>query len=332
MLDWKSLARYWNKKALAQPDGVVGMARYGDGLAICHALFSSESETWSIMDADYFDQYDEDAQVDFVRNWLEQRKLTSADCHYVLNSKEYELLLLEAPAVEDSELWDAAIWRIKELIQTPIDDTAVDVMRLPTDAYRGRVDMLYAVATSKAVIRQHIKFLKRCDLICRVIDIPEMTIRNLLSHTQDADVGSLAVIGLRRSNGEIVIISHDALYLTRNLEMGIKQLLTDSESQFSLENDLVIDRLALDVQRSLDYYESQVGKGIVKKLYLLPVTDERIDIVKDLSRLIPTLVEPFNLYESVQLGFDKTLTPKEQAYCIPAIGAAIRMEEVHAKH
>lgn len=331
MLDWKSLTSYWSKRALAQPDGVVGLARYEEGLAICHVLLNDE-EQWQVTDTDFAPVVGDEAQEAYVKGWIRDRKLLSADCHYVLTAKEYELLLLESPPVEDSELLDAAMWRVKDLIKDPIEEMAVDVMRLPTDAYRGRQNMIYAAVSKKALIKSHLRFIKRCELIPAVIDIPEMAMRNLVSLIPDADVGSVATIGLRRSSGEMVIYSHDAMYLTRQIEMGIKQFQSDDPSGLSLDNGVILERLTLDIQRSLDYYESQVGKGIVKRIYFMPITDESLHIVDDVQSLVQTTIEPFSIYNSVNILFDKTLTPREQAYCLPVIGSAICMEEVHAEN
>jgi len=329
MLDWKSIKRYWTKRALAQPDGVVGLARYEEGVAICHGILNSDGQ-WTITDADFEEVVEEEDQIAFVQKWVREHSLQSADCHFVLSTKEYELLLLEAPPVEDSELLDAALWRVKDLIKNPIEEMAVDVMRLPTDAYRGRQNMIYAVAAKKTDIKANVKFIKRCDLIPAAIDIPEMCWRNLLSYIDDAEVASVATLSLRRSSGIMVIYSHHAMYLTRQIEMGIKNFETNEPGSYDMDNGVLIDRLSLDIQRSLDYYESQVGKGIVKRIYFLPTTNEHINIIDDLKSYVQTTIEPFNIYESISVNFDKSLTSREQAYCLPVIGSSMRMEEIHA--
>jgi len=329
MLDWNAIRQFWSKRALAQASGVVGLCRYEEGIAIAHGERDGDGQ-WHVRDADFQPVTGEQAQANFVNQWIRERRLAGAVCHYVLNPKDYELLLLEAPPVEDSELLDAALWRVKDLIKQPIEEMAVDVMRLPTDAYRGRMNMIYAVCAKKNDIKSIVRFIKQCELTPDVIDIPEMCMRNLLAYIEDADVGSVATLGLRRSSGEMVIYSHDAMYLTRQIEAGIKNFQMQTGGGLSLDNGLPLDQLSLDIQRSLDYYESQLGKGTVKRIYFLPITDEHLELVDDLSSLVTTPIESFSIYKSVSLGFDKTLTPKEQAYCIPVMGAALRIGVQHA--
>ncbi len=329
MLDWKAIRRYWTRRALAQPTGAVGLSRHEEGIAIAYAERDQNGQ-WRINDAEFSPITDEPEQINYVNKWIRERRLAGADCHFVLNPKDYELLLLEAPAVEDSELLDAALWRVKDLIKQPIEEMAVDVMRLPTDAYRGRIDMIYAVCAKKTNIKSIVRFIKRCELTPDVIDIPEMCMRNLLMHIEDADVGSVATLGLARGGGEMVIYSHSAMYLTRQIEAGLENFSATGDTGWSLDNGMPLDRLSLDVQRSLDYYESQLGKGTVKRIYFLPMTDERLELVDDLSSMVTTPIELFSIYNSVNLGFDKTLTPKEQAYCLPAMGAALRAGVQHA--
>lgn len=325
MLNWKSLKKILGRRAMQQPDGVVGLGRYEEGLAICHVVKGDEGQ-WTVVDVDFVDLVEEQAQIEYARDWVRDRKLPNADCHYVLTPKEYELLLLEAPAVEQDELLGAATWRIKDLIREPIEDMAVDVMPLPADAYRGRQNMIYGVVAKKETVRAQIDFIKACELMPEMIDIPEMAMRNLISLMPGASIGSVATLGLRRSSGVMVVYSENAMYLSRQIEMGIKEFQTGEPGGLSLDNGAILERLTLDIQRSSDYYESQVGKGVIKCIYVLPLTDESVHITDDVRAFVHTGVESFNIYSLVGLTLEKNLTPREQAYCLPIIGGAICME------
>ncbi len=75
--------------------------------------------------------------------------LEQVRCNFVLAPDDYSLLLVEAPAVEKAELASAAKWKIKDMIDKPLDQLAVTVFPVPADAYRNQRDMLYVVAADR---------------------------------------------------------------------------------------------------------------------------------------------------------------------------------------
>lgn len=252
-----------------------------------------------------------------------RNKLKNADCHFVLNQSEYELELIESPPVAEDELVEAVRWRLKDLISTPIEEAAIDIFPLPEDAYRGRMTMLYVVAVRKTVIEEKLKFIRNCGLDPKVIDIEELALRNISLYLPETQQGTIALLGMKENNGHILMFSHDDMYLTRSIEMGYSSF--DSETnEASSEHFAMVERFVLDVQRSLDYYESQLGKGIASKVYLLPAEVDKLNIQAPLADVISPKVEELDFRDF--LPFAKALNPNktEQAYCLPVIGAVLR--------
>ncbi len=66
-------------------------------------------------------------------------------CNFVLSPQDYNLLLVEAPNVQSSELRAAARWKVKDLLDGKPEDMAIDLFHVPSEAYRGR-EMVYVVA------------------------------------------------------------------------------------------------------------------------------------------------------------------------------------------
>ena len=79
--------------------------------------------------------------------------LEGSQCSFVRSPKDYTLHRVEAPTVETEEMRAAVRWKIKDLLDTKIEETAIDVFELPQDAYRGR-KMVYVVASQKSSIQQ----------------------------------------------------------------------------------------------------------------------------------------------------------------------------------
>ncbi len=318
--NWAERMHFGFKKKDKQPVGWVGLSCFAEGVSLCHCY---ERDGEKRIDHYEYARVPKNQQVEFVKDWLEDRKLQKAICHYVLNKRDYELLLVESPTVEPSEIAEAVRWRLKDLIKIPLDDAAVDVFELPEDAYRGRVKMIYAAVASKTLIRDRIRFILDCGLKPSVIDIPEMVLRNISLYLPEINTGSVALLSLRRSSGDMLMYSNQALYLTRQIEFGVKDIAPD-ESAFQLDKEQMIARLSLDIQRSLDYYESQLGKGTASKIYFLPLADDSVSLRDEVQKMVQVTIENYNLMDHLPIDTPKALDNLEQTYCITSMGAALR--------
>lgn len=184
---------------------------------------------------------------------VEELGLAGVNCSCVLAPKDYNIYLVEAPEVEPDEMRSAVRWKIKDLLDMPIEEAVIDVFPLPEDALRGRSPMIYAIAANKARVEQMIDVVDRAGMTLDAIDIPEMAMRNLTSAFAD-DSNGLAFIALKQSGSTMNLSHQGQLYLTRRINTPVA---ADALLQDDWEG--LRDRLALEIQRSLDYYESQMG-------------------------------------------------------------------------
>jgi MSHA biogenesis protein MshI len=73
-----------------------------------------------------------------LSNLVKTMEIEGKQCSFVLNRKDYNLHLVEAPKVEASELRGAVRWKIKDLLDMKVEDAAIDVFRVPDDYSWGR--------------------------------------------------------------------------------------------------------------------------------------------------------------------------------------------------
>jgi MSHA biogenesis protein MshI len=312
--------RDWFKKDSNKVSGLVGISRDARGIALSYGVL--EAGEHSVKLCEYV-AIPASEQLAYVKDWVIRNKLKKADCNYVLDESQYELQLLETPPVEENEILEAVRWRLKDLITMPIEDAVIDALPLPEDAYRGRIKMLYAVAATKQTIEETLQFVTRCGLTNSIIDIPEMALRNMALYLPEMDIGTVALLKMKENNGDMLMYSHDAMYLSRQIEMGYSSLSSEAEA-FSLDNSVMLERLGLDLQRSLDYYESQLGKGIASKIYVLPIEDENILLEKDLHSYINTPIAIFDYSEFLPVAENIKLSHIEQTHCLSVIGSVLR--------
>lgn len=294
------------------------------GVALCHGI--RRGEELNIVKLE-FAQVAETEVLAYVKGWVVRNKLKNADCYYVLSQDEYELELIESPPVEEDELREAVRWRLKDLLSLSIEEAAIDIFKLPHDAYRGRMSMLYVVASKKSLIEQKIAFIKQCGLDLKVIDIEEMAMRNFALFVPEAEQGSIAFLSMKENTGQIQMFSHEDMYLTREIEMGYASFIPEKTDGLSLVREdtvSMVERFVLDIQRSLDYYESQVGKGVAQKIYLMPNVAVELEIEKQIQGMLSQEVISFNCNDYVPFTDEFSPNAMQQALCLPAIGAVLR--------
>jgi MSHA biogenesis protein MshI len=245
--------------------------------------------------------------------------LEQTRCNFVLSPEDYSLLLVEAPNVEAAELASAAKWKIKDMIDRPLEQLAISVFPVPREAYRSQRDMLYVVAADRKKIQQVVEMVTNAGLLLECIDIPELAMRNLATLYTD-DSNGLAMMDLRHDGSLLNLSKNGAIYMTRHLSTQV-----GDEILRSHEWDGVKDRLVLEVQRSLDYYESQMGQGHINRVLVAPRKQDSDALKAELDQAMGVRVEIMNLQgkltSDVELSFDL------QQGCLMAIGGALRTEK-----
>ncbi|MCQ4348628.1 MSHA biogenesis protein MshI [Pseudomonas stutzeri] len=251
--------------------------------------------------------------VEPLRERVEALGLQERPVNLLLSGADYQLLLVERPEVPPAELRDALRWRIRELVSAPLESLVVDAFALPDDAYRGRTPMAYCAVLSRTRMQALADWVEGAGLRLASIDIPEMALRNL-GLLVGAEGQNLAVTMLGPRAG-LICVQHGAdLYMARRIEHGL-----DNRGEGGAQ-------LALEIQRSLDYFESQLGKGYLSRLLLLPVVDAEEETLLELGRQLSVRVERLALEQLFAGSPLLDLPAAQRAAFLPAIGAALRQE------
>ncbi|MGC1511238.1 hypothetical protein FT643_17215 [Ketobacter sp. MCCC 1A13808] len=226
--------------------------------------------------------------ADAMQALIETASLPNSDCYITLGHQYYNLLLVDAPPVPDQELRDAVRWKVKDLIAEPIDKVVVDAFRLPEDAYRGRMNMVYVAVIDSKVVKALLEVCEQADIDVCGINITELAMAAMTSEMRALQQRSVAMLYLNGQSGTINLIENGHLYLTRNIEVNAGSGGYTGNLDFQQDP---VDNLALDVQRSLDYYESQIGKSGVSCVYLVSSSAEHNGWLEILQQRLPVKVE-----------------------------------------
>lgn len=301
----------WLKRSPGTADQLLGLAPAAGGCALVGARRQAGAVQLPLAE---FVATTPGGAVEPLRERVERLGLQGRPVNLLLAGADYQLLLVERPEVPPAELRAAVRWRIRELVNAPLDSLVVDAFALPGDAYRGRTPMAYCAVLARARMQALAEWVEGAGLRLASIDIPEMALRNL-GLLVGAEGQNLAVAMLGPRAG-LICVQHGAdLYMARRIEHGL-----DHGGQDSAQ-------LALEIQRSLDYFESQLGKGYLSRLLLLPVSEVEEGVLAELSSQLSVRTERPALEQLFPGSPLLDLPPAQRAALLPALGAALRQEQ-----
>ena len=258
-----------------------------------------------------------------LKKLIKTHNLDHAMCVSIMELGSYSLLQVEAPDVQPDELRAAIRWRVKDLIDFHIDDAVIDVFEVPDDKAAGKKTM-YVVAAKSGQVKERIDNLVEAGLQLDVIDIPELALRNIAALLPE-DVNGVALVYIEQNEGLITITRQESLYLSRRMRFGYSSLpdtAIHGNDKEAMEGWL--DSIVIEVQRSLDYYESHFSQPQVSGLVITPGAKEVPGMAEYLSRQlgIPARLLDVNTLIDVATAIDR----QSQSQCLLAIGTALRQE------
>jgi MSHA biogenesis protein MshI len=246
-------------------------------------------------------------------------------CTSLLAENEYQLLSVDAPNVPPDELKTAIRWRLKDMLDFHVDDATIDVLDVPVgkDA-AAKTHTMYAVAARNQVIAQRQALFEQTKIPLSVIDIPEMAQRNISALLEPSGRG-VAVLSFDASGGLLTITYNGELYLARRIDVSLEQVTRSSPEH----HNALYDRVALEVQRSLDHFDRQYRHITLSKLVLSPLGEEGLDLQDYLASNMHLPVEILDLASLLDISRVPELkrVADQQRYFF-TVGAALREEAI----
>ncbi|GAB4116780.1 MAG: hypothetical protein Fur0026_04320 [Sideroxydans sp.] len=251
-----------------------------------------------------------------------EAQLENARFTTLLGANEYQLLMVEAPNVPVDELKTAIRWKIKDSLNYHVDDATIDVLQIPVGKYGSeRPQSLYAVAASNETIRKRIALFEKARIDLSVIDIPETAQRNVAALYETEGRG-LALLAFNDEGGLLTITSDGELFLARRIDISIGQL---SDADETLRQQYR-DRVELEVQRSLDYFDRQFHQISINRL--LVSAPRELGLVELLGDNPGLPAEALDLAQGMDIIGVPELDDSEYASAaLHAIGAVLRQEK-----
>lgn len=245
-------------------------------------------------------------------------------CTTAVNSGSYEFLPVDAPNVPAAELKSAISFIVKDMIDYSESDATIDVLAVPHDKNSSqRSRAMYAVAIRSSHTAEIQKWFEVAKLSLRVIDIPEMAQRNIAT-LLESDGRIVTMISFDENGGLLTFSGGGELFLARRIPITLTQLAdADAEKRHACH-----ERIALEIQRSLDHFGRQFNWVAVAKVVLAPLADDDGGLMQFLSENLDAKVEALDLGTIFDISAAPALKTagNQQRYFLP-LGLALRLEE-----
>ena len=330
---------FFNKKKRSQGTNALVLSEEGIALAcIIHAAGQPPR-----LKSFHYSAIDNKAETSAtLKKIIQDNQLEGSAIFTTLLTSDYNLEMLEKPDVAENELRQAVRWKIKDSLSFDVNNAIIDVFEIPALKERGRTPLVYVVAAEKTLVKQHIQIFEEQDLEIESIDIAELAMRNIAALLPE-NLQGVALLKLDGAKGLMTLTQDSSLYLTRNIDIGFASISTANsilgetpvesdgltlEEGISPDQQRTLDAIVLEVQRSLDYYESHFAKPAINSLVLAPLPYEIPGVIKYLASALGIQVRMLDL--NVVLDTALPMSNEMQANCFFAIGAALKQSAAEA--
>jgi len=251
---------------------------------------------------------------------LKPLRLGQYRCTTVISQADYQMLLVESPNVKREEMKAAVRWRVKDMIDYPVDGATVDVLDVPGGAGSQRPASVYAVVSKSDSLRQLIDRFEAARINLEVIDIADTAQRNIALLYESAG-RALMTLSFDVDGGLITITSGGELYVSRRLDIAYAHVTGGAP-----QRERAFDRVVTEVQRSLDHFERNFSQLSIERVLLAPMPQAEA-LVTHLAAQLQPKVAAMDLVDVMDLPPIYLAAPADvRARWFRLIGAGLRVE------
>nr|WP_136251343.1 biogenesis protein MshI [Ningiella ruwaisensis] len=231
----------------------VGIAFTAEQVLLCALKKGTSGLEW-VLDASFTHKSWAQSLAEYVRT----HKLQGTPCFFTLTSHWYKVHQVDRPDVSDEDILPALKWPLQEVLGTNTE-MVYDYADLPVQVAGQNKVMVVAIARKE--VEKLSRAIYEAELVLESITVEELATTHLLDDSSDA------CISLVQEHGEDVvlnIIKNKQLYFSRRLK-GFENIASFTKAELDMG---ICDSLTVQIQRSMDYYESQLRQAPVKRILI----------------------------------------------------------------
>lgn len=239
-------------------------------------------------------------------------------CAALLSHGKYQLIQTDAVDGAREEAREVVRWKLKDQVDFPVDNAAIDLLPIPSE---GRAAQVFAAVSPESTVAPLVQAFQAAKVPLTAIDLPELSQRNLAALFEE-DGRGLATLIFDDDEGLLTFTLDGELLVVRHVEISARQLMAADAAR----RELLFERSALDVQRSLDNFD-RIYSAIPLARLLVAAIPGVDGFLSHLRNNLTVAVVPLDVSAVLDIGaVPALLDPLLQFQCLRAIGAALRDE------
>ncbi len=299
------------------------------------------------------------AVVDGIRDLMARHKIKARDVITAVAGHSVIIKKVSLPNMTDEELAESIQWEAEQYIPFPIGDVYLDtqvISRAQDDA--GQMEVLL-VAAKKEVVQEYTNVIKEAGLNPLIVDVAAFAVENAyVMNNESAADEIVALVNIGASLVSINVLSSGVTVFTRDINMGGNQFTEEIQKQLNVSYEeaealklggnlsgsqstteaivpqevgsilrSTAESLAVEIQRSVDFYLATASGLHLSRLYLSGGTARIAGLGESLQSMLSTKVEIADPFKSLAVN-SKEFDPDHLREIAPmatvAVGLASR--------
>ncbi len=292
--------------------------------------------------------------VDAIKELVQRHRVKTKNVVASVSGNSVIIKRLNLPRMTSDELEETIQWEAEQYIPFDISDVNIDVQIL-----EGAVDdpsqmEVLLVAARKELVHEYQALIQGAGLKPAVIDVDAFAISNMFELSYDLPTESVALVNIGASNVNIHVLRGGVSAFTRDIAAGGRQFTEEIQRSLNIsfeeaeamkvggdEKDRaavvpeeierilssVGDSVALEVQRSLDFYLSTSADGGLARVYLSGGAARTPGLARAISRhtgLPSEIVDPFRRIQIDERSFNPGFLNDIAPQAAVVVGLAMR--------
>lgn len=288
--------------------------------------------------------------VESIRDLLKSLNVKAKEAVCSVSGNSVIIRKISLPAMSAEELEDQIHWEAEQYIPFDINDVNIDFQILaPDERDPSKMDVLL-VASKKDIINDYLAVFNEAGIRLTVVDVDSFALQNAFELNYDAmpeEVSALINVGASLMN--LNIVKDGVSLFTRDVQMGGNLYTEEIQKQFGVSSEeaerfkisgvcsdqarlqetisRVNETLAMEMGRSLDFYNTTTGEGKITKVYLSgggAKTTMLAETVTQKLGIPVAIMDPFSKIKCSDKGFDPAYLKEIAPLLTVAVGLATR--------
>jgi len=293
---------------------------------------------------------DSSSIVEAIKKLLKSLNIRAKDAACSVSGNSVIIRKISLPAMPPEELEDQIHWEAEQYIPFDINDVNIDFQILASDQNDPSKMEVLLVASKKEIINDYLAVFNEAGINLAVVDVDSFAIQNAFE--LNYDIGSENVVALINIGASIMnlnIVKNDISLFTRDVQMGGNLYTEEIQKQFSVSNEeaermkisgdssdqsklkdtisRVNETLAMEMRRSLDFYNTTAGEGKINNVFISgggAKTPMLVEAVQQRLGLPVEILNPFLNIKFNEKEFDQDYLNEIGPLVTVAVGLATR--------